>query len=908
MGGGSISAAKGSFRPAVTWQDFNDVVNSNQVSDDANLDLVDDLFSNETISHTGTWGRNWLWVSDADKARSTRIRNALADAIRFQMDVAPGKTTGNPTLDAILKRIQDTKRPLTKREVRQVINEVGKIIDIATARKVLSASINQSGDICRPDGRGKQFENEIAAFRQKVLETKTGTAQTELLAKLKDLMVRHNDILRSFVLMSGTASKLLLATATDGEAEYLDNCKRTSHKILKKVQEFDGLVDELKQLREDANKTEMNDKPDADVEKPKTDDKPKTDEEVKNEQEVENEVKVEKQDEEKPKVEEKQDDVKQDELKNEPPKNEPLKGNLVGKNLEGHVSNGIFNGDVLPQCEGRKGLETNDEYAARYDQYIVNTSRKLREKIIPNWTSLTDRLGELRRQAMNILGIKPQFEECFMRWCPDFDPYSDAFLSKIREAKISGKNVREAENAILSKCRVKDDWNLLDEFGNRVASVSVVVGEKPDEPADNTIYIGKDKMPLAAKDIETAINEFCAEKNLGNVIPLYIDNSIEGLLNMGDVGRFNEAFKECVRNPEALEKLLMAEVESLRQFTGNEREMIAKMIRDAVIVPITTAKNIWDIKELSFMRNLIALCNDEKVKDAQGVRDVVRMIIKAQVEENFALKQAAVKGKSLIQSGKTHDWHKLLPARTVISSALGSKRTAGIGEGMGIRQSGGANCFMVSIVNALLSNEKGRTVLKNCFVNRDMRYHFKDRDRKEFTIVDQDVEDWEKENAQFGEAIEAMSKLERVIWTAWHKVLKKEGNLDMFVNDYRYFPGRQCPAIEVGLLFGLEVSREGQNDTRYGVGLAENKLSKWVKARNYLGEGQFVIAHQGTVEGGHYVAVTGAEANSTGEKYFTYSDSLYEDKSRFDLDSIHLGDGDPRNGNSSVILLRLRED
>lgn len=991
----SISGVR---RPAVSWQDFNDVVNSGIVADDAKLDLIEDLYSNTTISHTGVWGRGWR-MSESDKARSFEIRSALADAIRFRANVGSGMTTGNATLDAILERIETTKTPLTKREVRQVLNEVGKIVDIMSARRVLTVSIDKARDICRPGGMARKMEGDIVALRQRVLGAKNIQDRDVLLSMINELLAKQDKVFKALVSFCGDADKRLLATAADGEAKYISECATASQDILMKVNDFEMLKGGLRRIREkvgerlekvaledqvatlerkinhrkslsggddafDSTLDKMertlksarqqleevsrklasaaNELPQVKVKKgvePKIKEQEKPVEQKKQVEPKKPEVKEEVKKSEKPaepkkqvepKVEPPKPEVKEEVKKQEEPKikeppkpvekevrqkpvepkNVPPKDNLVKNDLDKFVSNnGCFKEAVLPEfdCVYDYGTE---KHAKAFEQHNKDVNRKLREEILPNWKTLTSRLDALRQETMKALGVDPKLDEWFKRWHPEFDWSSDSFIGKVREEKIGGKSVTEVEDAILAACQIKNTGKLYvsgndDEF--REINLVVVVGKMKIKQADNTRYIYIDKKEngsLTNEDVNKAIEAFCEKENLKEEegFRAWADEQIGGVLDVAEnVSSFNVAYQECVKDPDALDNLLDEEVNRLEHFTYKEREEISGLIRKAVIDPIKDAENIWDIKGLAFMRNFTELCKEKKVADADGVKEVVQTIIKAQLDGAFALKPSVLgAGKCLIESGRTVDYGQDTPPDKVIEAAI--KR------GRGLHQCGGANCFMVSIVNALLGNENGQKILRNCFCKGDGKYHFKDKRGKPVEITDDEVTAWAMAcEKRYPGAMGTMSKLERVIWAAWLKVRQESGEIGQDYNLGVNYPGNQCEASEVAFLFGLDEVDEKQGAIKYGVSIPESKLGKWVDVKNHLASGNIAVVHRGTGENGHYEAITGAESKLMAERCFTCCDSA-GNEARFGVNDIR-GDADRSNPNlRRIILLTLPKD
>lgn len=964
-------------RPAVSWQDFSDVVNSGIVADDAKLDLIKDLYSNTTISHTGVWGRGWR-MSKSDKARCLEIRSALADAIRFKANVGFGKTTGNATLDAILRRIEETQKPLTKREVRQVLNEVGKIVDIMSARRVLTVSINKASDICRPGGQARKLERGIVALRQKVMEAKNLHIQDNdaLLVMINELQVKQDKVIRGFASLCGSANKHLLAPA-DNEAEYIDKCKTASKDLLDRAKNFDELEGEYKKVRElvrerfekvvlesqiaalerfaarekeinhrksqsgDGNAFDstldsvertlksarqqlegINYKLAAEAKDLLREKVVKTEVKGKDENEGKDEVKVKGKVKEPENKEEVKKPVEQPKIKEQPKPVEQPKQQVVQKqvnpqpknelpknNLDKFLSNnGVFKEEVLPKftCNHVYGSKAYNDALKEHNEGI---DTKLREQILPNWKTLTSRLDALRQEAMTALGVDPKLKDWFIRWHPEFDWKSKSFIDKVRGEKIGGKNVKEVEDAILAACQVKSTGKLYvgdGKGGSREINLNVVVGEKKVKEAEGTIYIyiGKEKIPLTQDVIEKEINEFCKKNSLGEGTPVWDDDQMGRVWNMkANVSGLNVAFQECVKNPDAFDKLVKEEVDSLKQFTDDERKEIAGLISKAVINPIKKAKNIWNIEGLTFMRNFTEACKDNKMKGAQGVMGVVRGIVKKQVDTNFRLRQNGsqcllpvdmkVSAQQMVfsqyRSDSQGNWIEMEP-REVIGTAITSNK--------GLLQVGGNNCFMVSIVNALLGNEKGRNILKNCFCNSDGNYHFKDGGNKELVITEAEVDKW----AQKDQKLMDMSKLERVIWTAWLK--SRFGAPEQYGFDGAELPGGQGTASDVAFLFGL--SAHSEDVSIDGVSLTPSGLGKWVQVQKHLASGQFAVVHHGGADNGHYETIT--DVKSTGDgRSFGCCDSAGRDRS-LALDRVQVESEIADPSKSQIILLTLPQD
>ena len=569
------------------------------------------------------------------------------------------------------------------------------------------------------------------------------------------------------------------------------------------------------------------------------------------------------------------------------------KENLNKNELDEFVVNGVFKDNILPKYN----VPSKSVYYRNENFLACQKKGKeiLRDKIIPRWTSLTDRLVTLRRETMSILGIGMEKEAWFKCAYPELDESSESFLTKVYKNGVEGKSVKEAEDCILAVCRLKNMVSFRQSKGAESIFLKFVVGENPSGgPEDNTIYVKKPE-DLEQKNYQQQIANFARDKNL-NIASCdsKCDITLNTAMNTAAyIGMINDVFVECVDQLSELDEALSQATESLNSaFTEEERKEIGKIICDAVIKPIKDAKNIWDIQPNLFMSNIVKQCIDNDDYTIKGVMKVMKKIVKNQVEANF--EQSKNEMKCLIKTDKKMD-QKALSPREVIESA--------IKDGLGLKQKGGRNCFMVSIVNALLGNEKGQEILKKCFCNTSGNYRFKNQEGKTIELTDAEVEEWVKKDIN----LKSMSKLEQTIWAAWLKAKFKEPSKYDSIKLGRDAPGNQCGASDFAFLFGLTTANSRQGNSIDGVALTGGQLSRWVDAQKHLASGQIAVAHHGGAENGHYVAITGAVSKGLdGGRGFSCFDSTGND-TWLDLKRVQVDLSKNEPNLSQIFLLTLPE-
>ena len=587
-------------------------------------------------------------------------------------------------------------------------------------------------------------------------------------------------------------------------------------------------------------------------------------------------------------------EVKNDKVEENKKKNEEIdisdwlivnEEDLGGNKLDAFLENGVFKKQFIRDMRSGEDLKSYNE----------EVNEKFRKEIFQNWPSLKRRLEDLRKETMTALGIKLELKSWFMKENPCFDMESPGFLEIVRQmkGKFVGNEVKTVEDMILSKCRIKDTVSYVPKDGNGFAnSYYIIVGKRPNSDNDcfKNIYVS-DFQSYTDK-IEELRNNVPQGYTMGD-----FDSTVQDQVNKSNkIAKLNEFFKNFVSQ---FGEKLGGEVDQAVQskcvgFTEQERSEISGMIRKAVTKPIQDAKekNIWDIDPKAFMSNFVRLCVERPVKSADDVKKVVQGIIDKQLEAHFVLKDNGPKVNGLIKDGETMNQDENVSPKDVIELAVENHK--------GLKQKGANNCFMVSIVNALLGNERGQKILKNCFCNSDGKYHFKDQKGKTMELTADEVEVWVGKH----EELAKMSKLEQTIWAAWLKAqfeTPDKYDLDKLGMNA---PGAQCEASDVAFLFGLGEVKDEKEDID-GVSIPESKLGKWVNVKNHLASGNIAIVHQGVVGSGHYEAVTGAESGND-EKFFTCCDSSGSDK-RFGFGELQSEKEKNNPGLRRIIRLTLPE-
>ena len=158
---------------ALIWQ-LQSIVNSDLVADDAKLDLVKDYGSDTTVSHHGKWSR---WSSPDDIQRSRNIRIEFARALGIQSGGGVSKGTGNAELDKIISRLASSQKPLTKREVKEVLAEAKPFVNLAMQKHALS----KGGESCKGQlVEGNNLSREVGDFEKKVQDSKVRFSKAEI--------------------------------------------------------------------------------------------------------------------------------------------------------------------------------------------------------------------------------------------------------------------------------------------------------------------------------------------------------------------------------------------------------------------------------------------------------------------------------------------------------------------------------------------------------------------------------------------------------------------------------------------------------------------------------------------------------------------------------------------------------
>ena len=151
------------------------IVDSNLVADDAKLDLVKDYGSNTTVSHHGKWSR-W-WPSKSENQRSQNIRTAFAKALGVSSGGITPQGTGNAALDKIILKLTNSQKPLTKREVRQVLDQALPLLNLAMAKSAMS----DKASLCKEQLRqGNGLLGQVGDLEKKLQNSKVRFTEEEI--------------------------------------------------------------------------------------------------------------------------------------------------------------------------------------------------------------------------------------------------------------------------------------------------------------------------------------------------------------------------------------------------------------------------------------------------------------------------------------------------------------------------------------------------------------------------------------------------------------------------------------------------------------------------------------------------------------------------------------------------------
>lgn len=151
------------------------IVDSNLVADDAKLDLVKDYGSNTTVSHHGKWSR-W-WPSKSEIQRSQNIRTEFARALGVSSGGITPQGTGNAALDKIILKLVNSQKPLTKREVRQVLDQALPLLNLAMAKSAMS----DKASLCKEQLRqGNGLLGQVGDLEKRLQNSKVRFTEEEI--------------------------------------------------------------------------------------------------------------------------------------------------------------------------------------------------------------------------------------------------------------------------------------------------------------------------------------------------------------------------------------------------------------------------------------------------------------------------------------------------------------------------------------------------------------------------------------------------------------------------------------------------------------------------------------------------------------------------------------------------------
>lgn len=216
-----------------------------------------------------------------------------------------------------------------------------------------------------------------------------------------------------------------------------------------------------------------------------------------------------------------------------------------------------------------------------------------------------------------------------------------------------------------------------------------------------------------------------------------------------------------------------------------------------------------------------------------------------------------------------------------------------INKNFALKQCGGNNCFMVSVVNGLLNTAKGREVLRRTFSGDGCVFRYPSLAGKgKFTVSPAEIAQLKK---IFGKAT-GMSELEIAIWAGLCKrkmlienVTGRQPQWDIASPDHlsqtavswyneaklsvtNDGPGNQGVAEDVASLFGY--TKPAMNGG-HADNTAPTASKRWVTCKNVSDDGGIVIHHTGGRTGGHYRAVIGFANDSARNRQYQLAESMF---------------------------------
>ena len=453
---------------------------------------------------------------------------------------------------------------------------------------------------------------------------------------------------------------------------------------------------------------------------------------------------------------------------------------------------------------------------------------------------LEDRINQLRTNTLKWLGIDRDLEKWAGNVMPGIDMKSDSFGLDVKAAfrgqaytGQKSETLEDIEDAIVKKCETRDTFQYADSEGNS-GPVAFLIGDMVDNDQPLTL----DRYNQVLEDYQTSTKTMPTEGvSFGTPILTILSRAPK----MNEV---NQAFKAFLKDVGQVNvRQIVSDALKSETYRGNLSsdgvDEICKLLNDTVIGELKKAENIWDIQPTSFSNHLIDLIFRPGKPD---IKTCVTDIIKGLLGDLVPKKDDPKIGRIHLDFDKRISFEdaKRWDAKTLIDTA--------IRRNTGIPQVGGSNCFMVSIVNALLGVKNGQKLLQGCFGQKDS-YTFYSRLGGKFTIsqeeVDKTLNDYENANK------DCMSQLERAIWAAY---FIDTDNCSM-PRPLKNVPGNQCEADAFSFLFGFgEMSSKATEN--HGAKLPESLLGKLADTHNCLARGQIAIVHTGGTESGHYRALT----------------------------------------------------
>ena len=554
---------------------------------------------------------------------------------------------------------------------------------------------------------------------------------------------------------------------------------------------------------------------------------------------------------------------KMNSLKVEPKKDEPkVDLQIVNKYVKGEE----FDRSVLPQ----RGYLSFENYVANVRQAIQQ------EKIVENcFPNLVTWLEDTRTALFSQLNVDKDIEGWVLAQFPALDMNSPKFLEIACEEIRKGGKVTEIQNRIFEKCLPHDTFKMPD----GKLHYAVLFDPRQTGPVNGFVLDvqGGEGLSAGAR-YNAAVKKHFEHMNVKIEDVKYFDTPIFSMLQkIQKVKEANDAFRQFVAHPGIDLPAVVSKAIGGAEGVGQDGlDEICKMLDGLVLKALGVVRdgqsrdimvgNFWDVQPDSF-RNYLGdvLCGIKGKVTVEDVRQNIEDII-VSLAADFKV-ESANSGFVLDQNNKVRQYER-------IKGELFSKKpkaviNEAIENSTGLRQLGGNNCFMVSMVNGLLASKNGRDILQECFCGAEEGvYTFRRPFTKEkFIVRDEEVRVY---TAKYSD-MRKMSLLERVIWSAWLKV-KDSGDLAFASGNN--VPGNQCPSSDFAFLFGLEGVSEMSKSQKVGVKPPASKLAKWVSIHNHLASGKLAVVHVGDALSGHYVTVTGTMTGTDGKKYFTCFDSL----------------------------------